>query len=670
MAFNFPSSSIEGERYQPTSEVAYVFNGYAWQWTTPVPGPFTLAWTSATTELTNLAFSITPALLVGDIVVLTLSVNSNMSSPFATSAANTIDSAEAAAGSVTFTGITTPLSAGLTYARVNVVRGASNADSSTAPITLVGASAAPWNSADKSASVNLTGSNYIATLASNGFAGVRILGAKSAGKIHVEFRLPAMSGASSFGVANVAQGLTTYVGDVGSSSIGIFSTGLVWANNVSQFGNGIAGGFVANAWCAIEIDFDAGTLVFMDSAGTKGTVYSLTLMGNGPYFLMWASNLTSHSVEINSGQSAFLITPSSGYAGWNLPTDTTAPVLTAATGTKTGSSTATLTVSTNEANGRVYGVASTAAPSKLQIRTGLSSTGAASTYAFNQAVTTTGVQTKNATGLTAATPYTMHYMHEDTAGNLSNVASASAFTTDAAAGAWTSPLDATTPAVWWIDASNAGSLTPASPTNGTALTQVNDLGSGAHNMTPSGAGGAVGPIYQTNILNSKPGFGFDAARDMWTVAFTVPQPFMLVIVWKQTSVAPSSFGILVDGDRTQAAAGRAIVFARRTDTGDQYCTYAGTSSIGQGVIAVNTAYHSRIVFNGASTNSVLNGSSIGPVSPGTSGIVNGIILAGTNAPFAHICEAFIIPYSAGNVAANSATDATNAAAYTLAKWGV
>jgi len=44
------------------------------------------------------------------------------------------------------------------------------------------------------------------------------------------------------------------------------------------------------------------------------------------------------------------------------------------------------------------------------------------------------VQSRNASGLTASTPYTMHYMHEDLAGNQSNVASASAFTTDAAGG--------------------------------------------------------------------------------------------------------------------------------------------------------------------------------------------------------------------------------------------
>jgi hypothetical protein len=111
------------------------------------PGPFTLAWTSAASELTNLAFSITPSPLIGDVVVLTLSVNSNMSAPFATSAANTIDSTEAAAGSISFTGITTPLSPGLTYARVNVNRGGLATDSSIASITLTGAAPA-WSPLD------------------------------------------------------------------------------------------------------------------------------------------------------------------------------------------------------------------------------------------------------------------------------------------------------------------------------------------------------------------------------------------------------------------------------------------------------------------------------------------------------------------------------------------
>ena len=104
------------------------------------PGPFTLTWTSAASELTNLAFSLSPAPLVGDSVTLYLDNDAGVTSPFATSAANVIDSSEAASGSLTFTGITTPLSPGLTYAKVTVVRGIYTVDSSIASKTLTGSS--------------------------------------------------------------------------------------------------------------------------------------------------------------------------------------------------------------------------------------------------------------------------------------------------------------------------------------------------------------------------------------------------------------------------------------------------------------------------------------------------------------------------------------------------
>ena len=101
-------------------------------------GPFTLTWTSAASELTNLSFSITPAPLVGDIVTLLLDDTATMASPFDTSDPNTVDSGEASAGSLIFTGIATPLSAGLTYAQVNVNRGGSSVNGSIASITLTG----------------------------------------------------------------------------------------------------------------------------------------------------------------------------------------------------------------------------------------------------------------------------------------------------------------------------------------------------------------------------------------------------------------------------------------------------------------------------------------------------------------------------------------------------
>ena len=92
-------------------------------------GPFTLTWASADSERTNLVFSVDPGLLEGDSATLTLSANSDMSSPFAVSVSNVIDATEASAGTITFTGISVPLPANTaTYARVNVVRGAGNAD--------------------------------------------------------------------------------------------------------------------------------------------------------------------------------------------------------------------------------------------------------------------------------------------------------------------------------------------------------------------------------------------------------------------------------------------------------------------------------------------------------------------------------------------------------------
>lgn len=103
--------------------------------------------------------------------------------------------------------------------------------------------------------------------------------------------------------------------------------------------------------------------------------------------------------------------------------DTTAPTLTSPTGTKTGQTTASGTVSTNEANGTLYRLASTNA-------TETAATVIAA--ALSQAVSATGVQNVSFTGLTAATTYYAHYVHRDAASNDSSVASSASFTTDAA----------------------------------------------------------------------------------------------------------------------------------------------------------------------------------------------------------------------------------------------
>lgn len=101
--------------------------------------------------------------------------------------------------------------------------------------------------------------------------------------------------------------------------------------------------------------------------------------------------------------------------------DTTAPVLTSPTGTATGETTASGTVSTDEANGTLYYLATTNSTESAATVKGGSS----------QAVTATGSQSVSVTGLTAGTGYYLHYVHRDAAGNDSTVASSALFTTDA-----------------------------------------------------------------------------------------------------------------------------------------------------------------------------------------------------------------------------------------------
>lgn len=116
--------------------------------------------------------------------------------------------------------------------------------------------------------------------------------------------------------------------------------------------------------------------------------------------------------------------------------DVTAPVLSSPTGTKTGSTSADLSVTTNEGNGMLYWVVtgSPTTPSKAQIKAGQDHTGAAALASGSVVVSSTGLKTASTTALTAATTYYAHYMQEDAALNQSNNVSSGSFTTDALGG--------------------------------------------------------------------------------------------------------------------------------------------------------------------------------------------------------------------------------------------
>lgn len=126
--------------------------------------------------------------------------------------------------------------------------------------------------------------------------------------------------------------------------------------------------------------------------------------------------------------------------------DTTAPTLTSPTASATGATTASGSVSTNEANGTLYYLATAnASETVAMVKAGSS-----------QAVTATLEQPVTVTGLTASTSYYLHFVHRDAAGNDSAVATSAQFTTAAAN---TSP-SFTGPSIDNISGTEGVALTP------------------------------------------------------------------------------------------------------------------------------------------------------------------------------------------------------------------
>lgn len=149
---------------------------------------------------------------------------------------------------------------------------------------------------------------------------------------------------------------------------------------------------------------------------------------------------TGVSDQYGDGTLSWTINSSSifAYCGFTLVhdggSDTTAPVLTSATGTATGSTTANVGATTDEGNGTMYAVVTTSSttPSVAQIKAGQDHTGAAAVWDDTLAIGSTGAKTLGATGLSPSTGYYGHLVHTDAAANDSNTISSAQFTTDAA----------------------------------------------------------------------------------------------------------------------------------------------------------------------------------------------------------------------------------------------
>ncbi len=185
--------------------------------------------------------------------------------------------------------------------------------------------------------------------------------------------------------------------------------------------------------------------------------------------------------------------------------DTTPPTLSSPTGAG-GVAVCSGTVSTNEAGGQLYAVATASAtsPTALQVRNGQDHTGAAALRVVaGQAVSSSGTQTiaSGAIGGGAGTRY-LHYMHEDAAGNRSAVVSSAGFSVTANA----TQLVLTVPDAAGLSGFSGVVLSAAAPGAGvTVLRTITSLafnGSGQSTIDISGLGVAVGAYRWVSVTNS------------------------------------------------------------------------------------------------------------------------------------------------------------------------
>ena len=163
--------------------------------------------------------------------------------------------------------------------------------------------------------------------------------------------------------------------------------------------------------------------------------------------------------------------------------DVTPPTLTAPIATATGQTTASGSVSTNEANGTLYFLASANATETVGTVVGTGS---------SQAVSGTGTQNVNVTGLTAATSYYLHFVHVDATGNQSSRVTSSQITT--------SPNVTGTIITRQIQIQSAADVTPPTLTSPTGTATGATTASGS--VSTDDAGGTLFRLASTNATET------------------------------------------------------------------------------------------------------------------------------------------------------------------------
>lgn len=165
------------------------------------------------------------------------------------------------------------------------------------------------------------------------------------------------------------------------------------------------------------------------------------------------------------------------------PADTTAPILSLPTDAANGHNAYTGTVTTDEAGGLLFHVATTSAtpPTATQIAAGMDHLGLPAASSGANSVGASGVRNVSGSGLLASTVYYLHFTQIDAASNVSNVVSGDGFTT-------TSAPDVTGPTL------SSGTSAANGQTAYTGTVSTNEAGTLWHLLTATSAPASVAAI--------------------------------------------------------------------------------------------------------------------------------------------------------------------------------
>lgn len=174
-----------------------------------------------------------------------------------------------------------------------------------------------WNSADKNAAVNLSGTPAkTATISGSSAVGVRSTIALPAGRSYLEVYIDASAsglGNLSIGMVKSTESLSTFMGSDTGGHVVLFQSGGAeeFYNNNRPGVNYISGGFAkANTLC-LDIDNTAKTMAFRKNGGTWTAAYSISAL-TGAWYLGFSSDQAGDSALIRSAASEMLYSIPSG----------------------------------------------------------------------------------------------------------------------------------------------------------------------------------------------------------------------------------------------------------------------------------------------------------------------------------------------------------------------